>query len=74
MNVGMLWLDDDPDQNVDARVRRGAEHFRRTVGRLPNVVVLHPNAAGRAASRTAGLLVQSSRDVQPNHAWIGIRE
>lgn len=77
MNVGMLWFDNDKARDLDAKVMRAADYYRKKYGNVPNMCYVHPSMlpSKRGAEdhkRMAGSVeVRSAVTVLPNHFWIG---
>jgi hypothetical protein len=46
MNVGMLWFDNDPKSNLDAKISRAATYYRDKYGRAPTLCFVHPSMLG----------------------------
>ena len=43
MNIGMLWFDNDPKVNLDAKVERAASYYRNKYGKTPTLCFIHPS-------------------------------
>lgn len=43
MNVGMLWFDNDPKVNLDAKIERAAAYYRSKYGKTPTLCFVHPS-------------------------------
>ena len=43
MNVGMLWFDNDPKSNLDAKIERAADYYRGKYGKVPTLCFVHPS-------------------------------
>ena len=72
MNIGMLWFDGDASTTLSSRVERAASYYRSKYGRQPNTCVLHPRTLGESdAGWIAGVRVQTSLKVLPEHFWMG---
>jgi hypothetical protein len=50
MNVGMLWLDNDPRTALTAKVARAADYYRQKYGLVPNLCLVHPSMLGEPGS------------------------
>lgn len=74
MEIGMLWFDNDPTRDLEAKVSRAVQHYQRKYGRAPDLCIVHPNTAGQGGARAGGVSIQTSKSVLPNHFWIGLRE
>lgn len=79
MDVGLLWLEDEPGLGFDRSVRRVAESYRRKFGRAPSLCFVHPNTlGGRKAPEGDGPLMSGRVEIRvvpwilPNHFWVGI--
>ncbi len=85
----MLWFDNDPARDLEAKVSRAAQHYERKYGRAPNLCIVNPTTASERETKASGpsprvsrdlklpacgVTVQTSKTVLPNHFWIGVRE
>jgi len=43
MNIGMLWFDNDPKANLDAKIERAATYYQKKYGRSPTLCFIHPS-------------------------------
>jgi hypothetical protein len=75
MKVGMLWFDGDRSIDLSSRIERAAAYYHDKYGRMPNLCILHPTTSGEnTLEGVAGLAVQTSVSVLPDHFWLGIEE
>ena len=75
MKVGMLWFDGDRSAAVRERIERAVSYYRQKYGALPNICVSHPTTLGSdRTKRVAGVRIEKSRCVLPDHFWVGIEE
>jgi hypothetical protein len=75
MNIGMLWLDEDPSTSLMSRVERAASYYQAKYGRQPNTCVLHPRTLGEVDPKTIPTVrVETSVRVLPEHFWMGWEE
>lgn len=75
MKVGMLWLDDDSNREIQARLERAADYYRDKYGSTPNVCYIHPRTAGEGMPATVGQMeVATDELVLPGHFWLGVLE
>ena len=86
MNIGMLWFDNDPKVNLDAKIERAALYYTRKYGKNPTLCFVHPSMLANPATKNGGeslpvqikslaagrIEVRSNRSVLPNHFWIGV--
>lgn len=79
MNVGMLWFDNDPKTEINAKVERAAVYYREKYGRRPNVCFVHPSMLKVTApvSQEARVVrgeieLRTTKSILPNHFWIGV--
>lgn len=79
MNVGMLWFDNDPKTELNAKIERAASYYRDKYGKAPNLCFVHPSMIGATPTPNgnetlkSGLIeVRTSPSIRPNHFWIGV--
>jgi hypothetical protein len=81
----MLWFDNDPKAEIDAKIRRAADYYHNKYGVTPNLCFIHPTMLPNTAQagdgppqgrdeklRSGNIEVRTSRSVLPNHFWIGV--
>jgi hypothetical protein len=75
MDIGMLWFDSNRQQDVCVRIERASTYYRSKYGRAPDLCYVHPSMlAGEIPKEIAGLKVQTSQTVLPDHFWLGIEK
>jgi hypothetical protein len=74
MKTGMLWFDNDPRADLNTKIARAAEYYQKKYGANPNLCFVHPTMAKSGAFRTGAIEVRLSRQVLPNHLWIGAND
>lgn len=72
MHEGLLWFDDDPTHDLPAKVRKGADYYRRKIGRDPTFVVVNLTTPGAGVLTVVdGIEIDVARNVLLNHLWFG---
>ncbi|MFH1524472.1 MAG: hypothetical protein ABIF04_05870 [Chloroflexota bacterium] len=79
MNVGMLWLDNDPRSALTAKVARAADYYRRKYGLMPDMCLVHPSmlvdpCPDLIDGYIGKVAIRPNRSILPGHLWIGIEE
>ena len=75
MKTGMLWYDNDPKSDLPTKIARAAAYYERKYGNIPNVCFVHPSMlAPSSATRSGKIEIRPSRQVLPNHLWLGAHE
>lgn len=72
MNIGMLWFDNDPKTDLQAKIARAAEYYARKYGQAPDLCYVHPSMLPAEPARAGKIEVKTNRSVLPHHFWIGI--
>jgi hypothetical protein len=75
MNIGMLWFDNDPKTDLNAKIERAASYYANKYGKLPNVCFVHPSTLTKYSGEKPAptrVEVRTSASVMPNHYWIGV--
>lgn len=72
MKVGMLWFDGDGKRSLSEKVQRAGRHYREKYGVEPNVAYVNPKTPGATEDSIAELELKHSREVLPDHLWIGV--
>ncbi|OGT26478.1 MAG: hypothetical protein A2Z17_06045 [Gammaproteobacteria bacterium RBG_16_66_13] len=74
MDTGMLWFDDGP-QALKDKVERAVSFYSTKYGRAPTMCLVHPvTLADGKEGHLAGVALQSSRSILPNHFLVGIED
>lgn len=74
MRTGMLWFDNDPKTDLPAKVERAAAYYQKKYGTSPNLCFVHPSMIQAEAQRAGAIELRPSRQVLPNHLWLGVNE
>lgn len=75
LNIGMLWLDDDPRRGILERIGQAASYYAEKYGQAPTLCLLHPTTAGESLpERHDGLVLRTSSGVLRGHFWLGVEE
>ena len=73
MDIGMLWFDNDPKSDLQTKVVKAADYYRKKYGEDPNLCFVHPSMLGDEKTQAGNISVISSRAVIPYHFWIGVQ-
>jgi hypothetical protein len=71
MSIGMLWFDNDPKASQVEKVRRAAAYYREKYGKEPNMCFVR-SLEGTANQTVDGITVKPSKQILPNHLWLGV--
>jgi hypothetical protein len=75
MKTGMLWFDNDPKVDLQVKISRAADYYRKKYGTTPNLCFVHPSMINaELPARKNGIEVRTTQLVLPNHLWIGKQE
>lgn len=86
MNIGMLWYDAQSTDDLPTRINHASVYYQEKYRRKPNLCFLNPVTAGLDAgaekisdegvefTSTAGIRVELSPIVLPDHFWIGVEK
>lgn len=74
MRTGMLWFDNDPKTDLSTKVTRAAAYYQKKYGCIPNLCFVHPSMLEVQARRAEGIELRPSRQVLPNHFWLGVND
>lgn len=74
MRTGMLWFDNDPKTDLQVKVQRAADYYNKKYGASPNLCFVHPSMLTADLRRAGSVELRPSRQVLPNHLWLGINE
>ncbi len=75
MRTGMLWFDNS-SRPLAERVKPAADYYQKKYGTRPNVCFVHPSMMpeGNRLAGVEGIEMRRSRQVLPNHLWMGFEE
>jgi len=68
--IGMLWFDNSK-ASLEDKISLAAEYYEKKYGAKPNVCIVHPSMLAEKCQQN-GISVRSSKQVMPNHLWIGV--
>lgn len=78
MDIGMLWFDNDKERDLNTKVMRAADYYRKKYGNVPNLCFVHPNMlpvkkdVENKKVMAGNVEIRSAPTVLPNHFWIGV--
>lgn len=80
MNIGMLWFDNDPKDELNIKIERAANYYRSKYGRNPTLCFVHPSMlpsetpqnGSTLRTKYTGIEIRSNRSILPNHFWLGV--
>lgn len=70
--IGMLWFNNDPKTDLADKIRQAADYYAQKYGKHPTVCLVNPKTLGEQAPAVDGVKVAPSRQVMPNHFFVGI--
>ncbi|MFH1446820.1 MAG: hypothetical protein ABIG43_05360 [Chloroflexota bacterium] len=73
MDIGLLWFDNDPKSDIEAKVSRAAAYYRKKYGQEPNLCFVHPSMVKEGKLETGWVTLQSSTSMIPYHFWLGVK-
>jgi hypothetical protein len=71
MELGELFLIDDPKLNLEQRVLWAAKRYQRKYGAQPTLCILHPSLLQGRPRRVGALRFEPKTSVLPNYLWLG---
>ncbi len=74
MNTGMLWFDNNPKTDLTTKIHKAADYYQKKYGIKPDLCFLNPITLKDKAINAKEIQVEPSKQILPNHIWIGIRE
>jgi len=84
MDIGMLWFDNDAQNDLNIKVLQAVSYYQKKYGQQPNLCFVHPcmlstkkpglMEGNRRQENPKSTLVEikESDEILPNHFWIGI--
>jgi hypothetical protein len=74
IQTGMLWLDDNPQRPLAAKIALAVQHYQQKHGGLPNICYVHPSCLSQAIPTVGSLKLVALQDILPHHFWLGVAE
>ena len=76
MRTGMLWFDNDPKSDLRTKINRAADYYQKKYGQKPDLCFVHPSMVTPVLpmQKLQGIEVRATRQVSPNHIWMGVNE
>jgi hypothetical protein len=74
MKTGMLWFDNDPKADLDAKISKASSYYQRKYGQKPNLCFVHPSMVHEKPPHFKEIEVRVTRKVLPHHLWLGVNE
>jgi hypothetical protein len=70
--IGLLWFDNDKTKPLPEKIGEAAAYYRTKYGGHPNVCLVNPKTLGDEQPAVSGVKVSASRQVMPNHFFVGV--
>jgi hypothetical protein len=72
MDIGMLWFDNDPKNDLASKISRAADYYQKKYGQVPDLCFVHPSMLQGDSCKAGRIDIKPNRSVRPNHFWIGV--
>ena len=73
MDIGMLWFDNDPKADLQAKVNKAAAYYRKKYGEDPNLCFVHPSMLAEAKAMIGDITLCPNGSMLPHHFWMGVQ-
>lgn len=73
MKIGMLWHDNSKN-SMDKKIQAASEYYAKKYGRSPTLAFISPKDAAPTLAQVGTCTVRTSKQVAPNHIWIGVND
>ena len=71
MQSGMLWFDNDPQVELDKKIKKAADYYQKKYGRKPTLCYVNPRMTKKGKFKKRGIEVRTNASIMPNHLWMG---
>lgn len=71
MELGELFLIENPRLNLRQRVQWAAQRYQRMYGQEPTLCLVHPSLM-KGERRFGRLKLEAQKSVLPNYLWLGV--
>lgn len=73
--IGMLWYDNDPRTDIASKIYQAVDYYMQKYHARPNLCYVHPSMiVPKAEDHISGVEVRTSKQVRPNHFWLGVEK
>lgn len=70
--IGLLWFDNDQKKPLADKIRQAVDFYAKKYGGHPNVCLINPKTLSEQTPAVDGVKVNASRQVMPNHFFVGV--
>ena len=75
MKTGMLWTENDFENDLETKVTNAAEFYKNNYGQKPNLCFVHPSVIATISTLSdRTLIIRTSTSIQRHHLWLGVDE
>jgi hypothetical protein len=74
MATGMIWFDNDPQKNINEKIRLAVQYYQNKFGSQPTLCFLHPGCRGKFLKVESGIEIEFNLGLSPDHIWVGMRQ
>ena len=74
MDIGMLWFDNNPKSDLQAKVNKAVDYYQKKYGEEPNLCFVHPSMVSDESVKAGKVKLCTNHAMIPHHFWIGVQK
>lgn len=74
MDTGMLWFDNNLQEDIESKIDRAAILYQQKYGRKPDLCFVHPSLLKKSSPRRTDMEIRAAGMVLPDYLWLGLKD
>ena len=74
MREGLLWFDNDPNRQLNDKVKQAAARYKNKLHRKPTVCYMNADEFDSKISKVGGIDLKPANHILPHHYWVGVEQ
>ena len=73
MEIGMLWFDNDKQVDLNIKVKRAADYYKKKYRKKPTLCFVNPETNPNNLEKSNNIEIRETSTMLKNHFWIGVK-
>lgn len=69
----MIWFDNDPQKNINEKIRMAMKFYQNKFGSQPTICYLNPKQQEKFLVTEQDIEINYNVNLSPDYIWVGIR-
>jgi hypothetical protein len=74
MTTGMIWFDNDPQKNINEKIRNAIKYYQNKFGSQPTICYINPKLQEKFLESEQEIEISFNNNLSPDYIWVGLRQ